>query len=319
MLRIPLRGVDARRARARARLDRAGAQAARRRRALRASLRARARLAAGQCDVVLREPQRGGRDRVHGGRTAARRRALSEAAHARSCSCTCPALAVLALYPLAPPHWVAGMPFADGPPLHPSALRNETAAAVSLHFGGPVFIAAGALWLRPRAPLAWLTLLYPLLVFVVILGTGNHYVLDTLVGSSLRRRGLRRRSADPRPAPARVARAPAGHASRLREQASDCSRSSSMEASSESWYERPQRPFAHHDIRTSQALDRANATSRRRTSGCASSRSCSQGCSSTSESVPRRATTPARPRRTRARSSISSTRSGSRARAICRV
>ena len=95
-----------------------------------------------------------------------------------------PALAVLALYPLAPPHWVAGVPFADGPPVHPSALRNETAAAVSLHFGGPVLIAAGALWLRPHAPLAWLTLLYPPLVFLVILGTGNHYVLDTLVGTA---------------------------------------------------------------------------------------------------------------------------------------
>ena len=95
-----------------------------------------------------------------------------------------PALAVLALYPLAPPHWVASMPFADGPPVHPSALRNETAAAVSLHFGGPVLIAAGALWLRPRAPLAWLTLLYPPLVFFVILGTGNHYVLDTFVGTA---------------------------------------------------------------------------------------------------------------------------------------
>jgi hypothetical protein len=95
-----------------------------------------------------------------------------------------PALAVLALYPLAPPHWVAGLPFADGPPVHPSALRNETAAAVSLHFGGPVLIAAGALWLRPRAPLAWLTLVYPPLVFAVILGTGNHYVLDTLVGAA---------------------------------------------------------------------------------------------------------------------------------------
>ena len=55
---------------------------------------------------------------------------------------------------------------------------------MSLHFGGPVMIAAGALWLRPRALLAWLTLLYPPLVFVVILGTGNHYVLDTLVGSA---------------------------------------------------------------------------------------------------------------------------------------
>jgi PAP2 superfamily len=95
-----------------------------------------------------------------------------------------PALAVLALYPLAPPHWVHGIPFADGPPRHPSALRNETAAAVSLHFGGPVLLAGGLVWLRPRARLAWLTLLYPPIVFVVILGTGNHYVLDTLVGTA---------------------------------------------------------------------------------------------------------------------------------------
>jgi PAP2 superfamily len=95
-----------------------------------------------------------------------------------------PALAILALYPLAPPHWLAGFPFADGPPAHPSALRNETAAAVSLHFGDTIFIVAGLLWLRPRAPLAWLALLYPVVVFVVILGTGNHYLLDTLVGTA---------------------------------------------------------------------------------------------------------------------------------------
>jgi hypothetical protein len=94
-----------------------------------------------------------------------------------------PALAVLALYPLAPPHWVHGVPFADGPPLHPSALRNETAAAVSLHFGGPVLLVGGVLWLRPRATLAWLTALYPVAVFVVIIGTGNHFVLDTVVGT----------------------------------------------------------------------------------------------------------------------------------------
>ncbi len=95
-----------------------------------------------------------------------------------------PALAVLALYPLAPPHWVHGVPYADGPPLHPSALRNETAAAVSLHFGGPVLLVGGLLWLRPRALLAWLTALYPVAVFVVIVGTGNHYVLDTVVGTA---------------------------------------------------------------------------------------------------------------------------------------
>jgi hypothetical protein len=101
-----------------------------------------------------------------------------------------PALAVLALYPLAPPHWVHGIPFADGPPVHPSALRNETAAAVSLHFGDPLLFTIGALWLRPRALLARLTLLYPPLVFLVIIGTGNHYVLDTLVGSACVGAGL---------------------------------------------------------------------------------------------------------------------------------
>ena len=42
----------------------------------------------------------------------------------------------------------------------------------------------GLLWLRPRAPLAWIALLYPVVVFVVILGTGNHYVLDTLIGTA---------------------------------------------------------------------------------------------------------------------------------------
>jgi hypothetical protein len=101
-----------------------------------------------------------------------------------------PALAVLALYPLAPPHWVHGVPYADGPPVHPSTLRNETAAAVSLHFGDPLLFAVGALWLRPRAVLAWLTLLYPPLVFLIIIGTGNHYVLDTLVGSACVGAGL---------------------------------------------------------------------------------------------------------------------------------
>jgi hypothetical protein len=94
-----------------------------------------------------------------------------------------PGLAVLGAYPLAPPHWLAGMPYADGPPAHTAALRDQTAAAVSMHFGVPVLMAAVALWLRPRAPLTWLLVVYPGLVFLVILGTGNHYVFDTLIGT----------------------------------------------------------------------------------------------------------------------------------------
>jgi PAP2 superfamily len=95
-----------------------------------------------------------------------------------------PALVVLAAYPLAPPHWLASMPFAGGPPSDLADLRNATAAAVSLHFGYTVFVAGTALWLWPRSPLAWACLLYPPFIFAVILGTGNHYVLDTVIGAA---------------------------------------------------------------------------------------------------------------------------------------
>jgi hypothetical protein len=52
-----------------------------------------------------------------------------------------------------------------------------------MHFGIPLLMAVAALWIRPRAPLSWLMVAYPAVVFFVILGTGNHYVLDALVGA----------------------------------------------------------------------------------------------------------------------------------------
>ena len=132
----PVRGLDERRTRARARLDRAGAL-------LHIDIEPSVLRFVHERDWLLdsakgsTERQRGGRDRVHGGAR------MLDAVRYPKLRTTfvlmhIPALAVLALYPLAPPHWVAGMPFADGPPVHPSASRNETAAAVSLHFGGPV-------------------------------------------------------------------------------------------------------------------------------------------------------------------------------------
>lgn len=99
-----------------------------------------------------------------------------------------PAIAILALYPLAPPQWLPEIPFAKGPPTPAEAsslgetLRNATAASVSMHFGIPLLIAGTALWLAPRSRLAWLTLLYPPLVFLIVVGTGNHYVLDLAAG-----------------------------------------------------------------------------------------------------------------------------------------
>ena len=37
--------------------------------------------------------------------------------------------------------------------------------------------------LFPRSRVAWVAAAYPALVFIVIVGTGNHYVLDCVVGS----------------------------------------------------------------------------------------------------------------------------------------
>lgn len=100
-----------------------------------------------------------------------------------------PAVAVIGLYPLAPPLWLPelglGPPPAEGDLTGTlrALLENSTAAAASQHFGFALFIACASLWLAPRRPLAWATLAYPALVFVVIVGTGNHYVLDCAVGA----------------------------------------------------------------------------------------------------------------------------------------
>jgi hypothetical protein len=99
-----------------------------------------------------------------------------------------PAVAVIALYPLAPPHWLVELGLGPEPTQEEltgtlsTMLQNSTAAAASQHFGFAVFVALGALWLFPRSPVAWIATLYPALIFVVIVGTGNHYVLDCVVG-----------------------------------------------------------------------------------------------------------------------------------------
>lgn len=100
-----------------------------------------------------------------------------------------PAALVIWLYPLAPPHWLAEFGF-GAPPTDAeltsttgALFHNTTAAAASQHFGFALFVAAASIWLFPRSPLAWATIAYPVLAFVVIVGTGNHYVLDCIVGA----------------------------------------------------------------------------------------------------------------------------------------
>ena len=99
-----------------------------------------------------------------------------------------PAILVIGLYPLAPPRWLPSLGLGPTPTQADLAssgalFHNETAAAASQHFGFAVFVAAAAVWLFPRSRLAPAAIAYPVLVFVVIVCTGHHYVLDCVVGT----------------------------------------------------------------------------------------------------------------------------------------
>lgn len=100
-----------------------------------------------------------------------------------------PSVLLIGLIPVAPPRWIPELGSA-GPPSasHLSAttaelLQNSTAAITSQHFGYAFLIAAGSVWLWPRSWLARLTVLYPVFVFVVVLGTANHYAVDCIIGA----------------------------------------------------------------------------------------------------------------------------------------
>jgi PAP2 superfamily len=100
-----------------------------------------------------------------------------------------PAAILIGLIPVAPPRWLPELG-SPGPPTDAELtgttaelLQNSTAAIASQHFGYAFLIAAGALWLWPRSPFARALALYPALVFVVVLATANHYVLDCVIGA----------------------------------------------------------------------------------------------------------------------------------------
>src|SRR5262249_14189792 len=94
-----------------------------------------------------------------------------------------PAVLIIGLYPLLPPRWVPGMPyFVHAPAGMNGGMHNATAAAASQHVGYPIFIAASIVWLTNRARLSWLSFAYPVLVFLIVVGTANHYTLDAIIG-----------------------------------------------------------------------------------------------------------------------------------------
>ncbi|WP_424210746.1 phosphatase PAP2 family protein [Streptomyces sp. BI20] len=102
-------------------------------------------------------------------------------------------LAVHLLFPLAPPRLAAtGMIDTGrvyGPTVYGAApdsdhLANQYAAMPSLHFGWALLIAV-LLIAAGRTRARWLWLLHPALTLLVIVGTANHYWLDSLVAAAL--------------------------------------------------------------------------------------------------------------------------------------
>jgi PAP2 superfamily len=100
------------------------------------------------------------------------------------------ALVVFMLYPVAPPRLV-GQGFVDT--LHKvsdidlhggvfSGWFNPHAAVPSMHFGYALMIGMVGLLLLRSWPLRLIAVAYPVIVFITITGTANHYVLDAVAG-----------------------------------------------------------------------------------------------------------------------------------------
>ncbi|HSJ73972.1 MAG TPA: phosphatase PAP2 family protein [Miltoncostaeaceae bacterium] len=100
------------------------------------------------------------------------------------------ALVVFMLYPVAPPRLV-GEGFVDtlnkvsDIDLHGGVFSgwfNPHAAVPSMHFGYALMIGMVGLVLLRSWPLRLIAIAYPVVVFITITGTANHYVIDAVAG-----------------------------------------------------------------------------------------------------------------------------------------
>ncbi|MGI8614375.1 MAG: phosphatase PAP2 family protein [Nocardioidaceae bacterium] len=130
-----------------------------------------------------------------------RRRPL-ECAHARSSLvlATAAGLLVFALAPVAPPRLLPGGAFIDTMAEYASygwwsdagsavrgmqGLTNQYATLPSLHIGWAVWVALVVWRATPSRRLRALAVSYPLLIAVVVVVTGNHYLIDVAAGAVL--------------------------------------------------------------------------------------------------------------------------------------
>lgn len=103
------------------------------------------------------------------------------------------AIPVYRLFPLAPPRYFPELGFVDTVKLFTSTnydahadtlLYNPFAAMPSMHVAFALFVALGVIRLS-RSRLRWAALGYWVLVNIVVVGTGNHYIVDGIAGSLL--------------------------------------------------------------------------------------------------------------------------------------
>ncbi|MBW8793928.1 MAG: inositol phosphorylceramide synthase [Streptomyces sp.] len=106
---------------------------------------------------------------------------------------TAAALVLPFTFPLAPPRMLAATGLVDtarvyGPSVYgpPSSdhLSNQFAAMPSLHFGWALMVAIGLI-VATRSRRRWLWLLHPAITLLVIVGTANHYWLDSIVATAM--------------------------------------------------------------------------------------------------------------------------------------
>jgi PAP2 superfamily protein len=112
---------------------------------------------------------------------------------------TVSALAGFRWFPTAPPRLLDGAGFtdtlahfsrwgwwgSDALPSAASSLANQYAAMPSLHVGWAVWSGATVYTLTHRRAIRVLALAYPAVTTLVVLGTGNHYLLDAVAGAAL--------------------------------------------------------------------------------------------------------------------------------------
>jgi hypothetical protein len=96
------------------------------------------------------------------------------------------------LFPVAPPRLAEGYDFVDTMQQYSkvsyqaqslSPFVNPYAAVPSLHFGWSFLLSVAVVLARPRSRLAWLgAVVQPVSMFLAIVATANHWVLDAVAG-----------------------------------------------------------------------------------------------------------------------------------------